>query len=226
MISTHGYTYAFPTAKMSKVDGFTFQQYGPQKAWFGYNQYTSTLTAAQGYGYPKNKIYASYSTTTSGPYSGSTQAGSQIIGVRQGLLDAEGFVPQGETDAGTYNGYTYYFTGPLQTYKRAKYCVDNNLEGIFYWDMGNDVKPGHKYCLAKWCSYGLNANVDTLLTHVDLPGTTDIVSIQADRNIKNKASSAIYDIRGSRVMDSATKQEALEALPRGLYIFDGKKIIR
>lgn len=166
MVSPHAYNYGFPADKMDLVDGFTFQQYGPQNKWFFFNQYKSDVRDFKRYGYTPSKICTSYSTTTSGPYSDGRKIGYVIIGVRNGLLDAPEFIPQEDVDVGMYNSYSYYFTGPRQTYMRAKYATDNGLMGIFYWDMGNDVPVAHRYNLAKWCSYGLNSNVDTLITEV------------------------------------------------------------
>lgn len=64
--------------------------------------------------------------------------------------------------------YDRYITGFNQSYERSKFVCENKLAGIFYWDMGNDVKTNHKYSLVKASSFGLNSNVDTLVTKVDL----------------------------------------------------------
>jgi hypothetical protein len=166
-ISCHAYgAYLFPKGDMDVVDGFTFQQYGPQKTYFTWSNFNSSTTNFINYGFPKNKIMTSYATTTSNGYQGNAQVA--VSGVRSGFLDDASYTPQDEVDSGTLNGYTYYFTGPTQTYKRARYTMDNNLQGIFYWDMGNDVAVDHKYNLAKWCSYGLCANVDRDITSVNV----------------------------------------------------------
>ena len=100
--------------------------------------------------------------------------------MRNGLLDGEDYEPQDDMERGAYNQYYYYFTGPKQTYRRAKYCVDNNLQGIFYWDMGNDVPVTHKYNLAKHCSYALNANVDSIVTKVNVNHFAGVERLHAD----------------------------------------------
>ena len=225
-VSVHAYNYSYPTAKMGVVDAFTVQQYGPQKGWFSMNNYRSTLTSMVNYGYTKNKVYASYSTTTSGPYSGSTMVSSVIKGVRSGLMEGD-FQPNSETDSWTgSDGLTYYFTGPLQTYNRAKYVVDNLYHGIFYWDMGNDVPVSHKYNLAKWCSYALNANVDTLITHVDVKPYDKSSGIEdmryVDGRIEMVGKVSVYNMAGMLVRKAATREEAVGVLPRGLYILKGK----
>lgn len=166
-VSCHSYApaYQFPTDKMANVNGFTFQIYGPQNGWSHYSTFERVAKMFSDYGFPKEKMMLSYATTTSRGYTNGSMV-SPISGVRSnGFLD-EGYVPNDEVDSKDVNGVTYYFTGPTQTYKRAKYCMDNKLQGIFYWDMGNDVPVEHQYNLAKWCSYGLNANVDPLVETV------------------------------------------------------------
>ena len=225
-VSVHAYNYSYPKAKMGVVDAFTVQQYGPQKNWFSLGNFRNTLTSMENYGYTRDKIYASYSTTTSGPYQGGTMVSSIIKGVRSGMLDGD-YVPNEEMDSWTgSDGLTYYFTGPLQTYKRAKYVSDSLYHGIFYWDMGNDVPVRHKYNMAKWCSYALNANVDTLITHVDVKPyrSTGIQEYrQADNNHGFVGNVCVYDMLGLQVRMAATREEAVALLPRGLYIIKGRK---
>ncbi len=225
-VSVHSYNYRYPTAKMDVVDAFTVQQYGPQKGWFAMSNYKSTLTSMGNYGYAKDKIYASYSTTTSGPYTDGTMVSSVIKGVRSGLMEGN-FEPNEETDSWTgSDGLTYYFTGPLQTYNRAKYVVDNLYHGIFYWDMGNDVPVSHQYNLAKWCSYALNANVDTLITHVDVKPyekLSDIIEMHyADDKTEMTGTVCVYNMAGMLVRKAATREKAIGMLPRGLYIIKGR----
>lgn len=186
-ISCHGYgAYQFPTSKMDEIDGFTFQQYGPNRTHFYFSTYKSQINNFLNYGFPSNKIMTSYATTTSGAYyEGGSQYNSTISGVRSGFLQADDYVPSDadyERGLGS-NGYYYYFTGPIQVYNRAKYCVDNGLQGIFYWDMGNDIPVTHDYNLAKNCSFGLNANVDTLITKVDVNHYAGITNVVANKNV-------------------------------------------
>ena len=88
---------------------------------------------------------------------------------------------------------------------RAKFCVDNNLEGIFYWDMVNDIKPTtatNNYSLAKYCNYGLASNVDTLVTEVDVRHITTA--------IKNVGSSASQQVE---IRYDASQQAVIVAVP-------------
>lgn len=224
-VSVHAYNYNYPKDKIGVANAFTVQQYGPQKHWFRYSRYKQTLKGMEDYGYPKEKIYASYSTTTSGPYKNGSQSSPIIIGVRKGLMDGN-FVPQEETDEYTHtDGNQYYFTGPLQTYLRAKYVTDQLYRGIFYWDMGNDVPVEHHYNLAKWCSYGLNANVDKLVTHVDVrpyesTGIQDIEFSSRDQEMKGEV--RVYNMTGIQIVKAANFQLAESMLPSGIYLFKGK----
>ena len=234
-VSVHSYNYGYPKAKMDVVDAFTVQQYGPQKKWFAYSNFLNTLTSMESYGYARDKIYASYSTTTSGPYNGDTQVSSVIKGVRGGLLEGD-YEPNEEMDAWTdSDGLTYYFTGPLQTYRRAKYVADSLYHGIFYWDMGNDMPVGHQYNMAKWCSYALNANVDTLVTHVDVrpyqPQSSGLHHHPSPFTPPGQKESlpgqehpiTVYSMAGVPLQTAATREEALALLPRGIYVVRGRE---
>ena len=225
-VSVHAYNYKYPIARMGAVDAFTVQQYGPQKNWFSLSNFRTTLMSMENYGYAKDKIYASYSTTTSGPYMNGTMVSSVIKGVRSGLMEGD-FEPNEEMDSWTgSDGLTYFFTGPLQTYKRAKYVADNLYHGIFYWDMGNDVPVRHQYNLAKWCSYALNANVDTLITHVDVKPYDASLGIRemhlTDSETSMVGEVSVYNMIGLLVRKAATREEAVAMLPRGFYIMRGR----
>lgn len=224
-VSVHAYNYNYPKEKIGLANAFTVQQYGPQKQWFYFSRYKQTLAGMEKYGYPKEKIYASYSTTTSGPYRNGAQQGHIITGVRKGLMDGD-FVPQEETDVYNHpDGSQYYFTGPLQTYRRAKYVTDHLYRGIFYWDMGNDVPVEHPYNLAKWCSYGLNANVDKLVTHVDVIPyeSTGISNVEfSSQEMEMKGEVQVYNMIGTQIAKAATFQQAVSMLPSGMYLIKGK----
>lgn len=239
-VSTHNVAYGYPVNKMQYVDGFTFQQYGPQNVHSYYSKFVNMASAFVNYGYPKDKIILSYATTTSRGYLDG-QPKTPIKGVRANFLEG-GFVPDGEIDFADQDGYTYYFCGPLQTYKRAKYCTANNMKGIFYWDMGNDVPVEHKYNMAKWASYGLNANVDPIVTTAEpnyptgireLPyvssthtkilargdGTIRVLSEHAVKHI------AVYNNEGQKLASGYGNTLSVRSLHRGSYIvkvfFDG-----
>ncbi len=236
-ISCHAYgAYRFPLEDMALVDGFTFQQYGPQTTYFSWDNYVNTTRNFQNYGFENSKIMTSYATTTS---QGSNGNGTVAVsGVRNGFFDAEGF--SAEVNSGELNGFSYVFTGPMQTYQRAAYCVENNLQGIFYWDMGNDVPVEHPFNLAKWASYGLNANVDRHITHVDVKhATNSISSVAADKSsatmklaksadgsraiihgVENPAKAVLYSPLGTIINSQNVSHSAIDltSIAKGMFV--------
>ncbi len=180
-VSCHNVTYAYPAAEMDKVSAFTFQQYGPQETHSKFSHFKNMCQAFVNYGFPKEKIMTSYATTTA---KGSN--GSPIKGVKDGFLPDDTYeLTDADIEYKEFNGERFAFTGPKQVYNRAKYTRENNLGGIFYWDMGNDYWISQelmgKYNLAKYCSYGLNANIDPLVDHVEVlhtPAGVDNVSAE------------------------------------------------
>lgn len=157
-VSLHNNYTAFPADKMQYVDGFTFQQYGPNPKNFSYENFLENVKKFEGQ-YERPKIMTSYATTTSRGVNGTPPSG-----VKWGMLvDYE--LSDADVDTFTNDKDTWSFTGPMQVYKRAAYTRDENLDGIFYWDMGNDYWLGTpespimpEFNLAKYSSYGLNAN--------------------------------------------------------------------
>lgn len=159
-ISLHNNYCDFPVEDMEVVDGFTFQQYGPNKKNFSYENFLSNVEKFKN-NYDREKIMTSYSTTTSKGENGSPvkMTGFEVI---------EGYSLNGK-DEDTYSDgediWTY--AGPMQVYKRAKHTRENDLQGIFYWDMAGDQKEEGelgKFNHAKFCSYGINANNDKKIT--------------------------------------------------------------
>ena len=248
MISHHQYgAYQYPKEKINTIDGFTFQQYGPQKNWYSLQAFKDGYNAFKNYGYPDDKIYLSYSTTTS---SGSDKDGkwaSDVIGISWGLLN-NSYVPatDGSAEVGQYNGNYYTFMGPYQVFKRAQFCAENNLQGIFYWDMGNDIKPStasKNYSYAKYCNYGLASNVDTLVTEVEVKHVvTAIKQVNSDVaqelqilynasdqtfsvNVEAKnevAAIEIFTATGVRVRSEKAAQVSANSLPAGAYLVSVK----
>ena len=177
-VSLHNSYTAFPLDKTDYVDGFTFQQYGPQAVHFGYNNFVNNVNNFI-QKFDRNKIMTSYSTTTSNGTNG-----MDAMGVKGNCLNS--YVP-GDQNVDTYtiNGGTYSYMGPMQVYKRAKYTREQNLQGIFYWDMGNDNWNGTpaapempEYNLAKYCSYGINANCDTIVKNLNVNHYKDTGSVK------------------------------------------------
>ena len=146
-----------------------------------------------------------------------------MIGYKWGIINDD-YVPatDGSFERGLYNGLYYYFHGPVQVYNRAKFCRDNQLQGIFCWDLCNDLSPSHKYSLSRWCNYALSANVDPKVTEVTPNHPTGIHSPTVNGPLGSDASpseesSPIYDLQGRQMK---TEPQS------GVFIRDGKKIVK
>ncbi|WP_455586771.1 LamG-like jellyroll fold domain-containing protein [Bacteroides sp.] len=237
-VSPHYVSYSLQPKYMEPVDYFTFQIYGPGSHVFIWNNYLDAYNKFTAQGFPKGKILMSYATTTSRGYkNGQEIAGAAPIGVRNGLLDGNYTPDMNIVNDGTYDRY---ITGFNQTYERAKYTQDKDLTGIFYWDMGNDVKTWHKYSLVKAASYALNSNVDTLVTKVDnLPTSIERTMTTHSQNDKlmiytNRGTGSIsfglpenvtpyrvqvFDMKGLCVINKETDKSTLvvDSLPGGYY---------
>lgn len=189
-VSPHKVSYAFDKKYMDNCDFFTFQIYGPDKGLFTLNSYKEAYDMFLRQGYPKGKMVLSYACTTSGGYLDGVRK-TATIGVRDNLLEGDYTPDQNEGFDGTY---MRYFTGFNQTYERSKFVRDNDLKGIFYWDMGNDVATNHKYSLVKASSFAINSNVDTLVTHVDVypDGPTGMKLLKRDEQARRNATIDIY----------------------------------
>ncbi len=241
MISHHQYgAYQYPKNKISTVDGFTFQQYGPQAGWYSYNSFVNGYNAFRNYGYPNNKIYLSYATITSSGSNDNGSWGRDVIGVNWGILPSNYTPPtDGRAETNKWNGYNFTFMGPYQVYMRAKFCVDNNLQGIFYWDMGNDYKPNQKWSYAKYCNYGLSSNVDTLVTEVEIKHIVTAIEhvnsdasqeVQIRYNASEQTFSAanisdnevalmeLFTSTGVKIRESKAATVSANSLPAGVYL--------
>ncbi|TLX71944.1 T9SS type A sorting domain-containing protein [Labilibacter sediminis] len=168
-VTPHYVSYWLPHQYVGLVDYFQFQIYGPNQNMFMWSTYQDALDRFKADDrFPNEKIILSYATITSNGFDPVTneKLGVPSIGVRKGLLD-DGYSPEMDNviDA---DGFRRYFTGYNQTIARCEFIHDNDLGGIMYWDMGNDVKTSHQYSLVKAASYSLHSNVDTLITEVNL----------------------------------------------------------
>lgn len=226
-VSCHNVSFNYPVAEMDKVSAFTFQQYGPQATHSGFNHFKSMCQSFVKYGFPKEKILTSYATTTA-----KGSKGSPIMGVKDGFVPDDTYqLTDADIEYHDVNGESFAFTGPKQVYNRAKYTRENNLGGIFYWDMGNDVWNSEtemgKYNFAKYSSYGLNANIDPLVDHVEVLHTpagvnnvaadtaADRLSVSLNGNkAEFNASASVYTASGSLVASEVRSAE----LSGGVYI--------
>lgn len=218
-VSPHKVSYSLRPQYMEPVDYFTFQIYGPSKDLFNYPAYTDAYNRFANQGYPNEKMLLSYATTTSrGWKDGKEVAAAAPIGVRNGLVDGD-YTPDMDS-AVDAQGYTRYFTGAQQTYDRSKFARDKGLRGVFYWDMGNDVKTNHQYSIPRWSSYAINSNVDTLVTKVDMtPGRVTAVAKQSEKKLVIKPN----PVAEENVAFSLSDGEEIYRIR--LYDMDGKCVL-
>lgn len=197
-VTPHYVSYAHFPKSIEAVDYFPFQIYGPSKDVFLWSTYLAAFDRFRaGDRYPNDKIVMSYATTTSRGYDPVTDAqmsNMAPIGVRNGLLDGD-YQP-GVPSVIDGSGYRRYITDYQQTIDRCEFIHDNDLKGIMYWDMGNDVNTSHPYSLVKAASYSLASNVDTLVTKVDMNLPDGIVSAkgEADRKMNIYPNPAKHNI--------------------------------
>ncbi len=226
MISHHQYgAYMFPKDKINKLDGYTFQQYGPQKdkKWYSLSTFKNGYNNFINYGYPKDKIYLSYGTTLTNGYNPNGSYGREPIGYSWGII-GDDYVPatNGAQESATWGGYTFYFCGPVQVYNRAKFVRDNQVKGLFYWDICNDLSPSHKHSLTRNANYALNANVDprvdTAIPNYPTPTAINTILQDDSENSFIDNNTATYDLQGRRINPSANY--------RGIVIQNGKKIMK
>ena len=243
-ISVHveGNAYGYPVWHMKEnpqIAGFTVQNYGPQPANFLFSTFENNYNKLKAWqeGYPDDRIYLSYATTTSKGKNGSAVTG-------YASLNLSDYTPKkdGSYESAPKGNDTFNFCGPYQTYLRAKFCVEKNLEGIFYWDMVNDIKPTtdpKNYSLAKYCNYGLACNVDTLVTEVDVrhvvtaikyvnSDTSQELQIRYDNteqtfstaNIsENEVSSIeVFTATGVKIREAKAASVSATSLPAGVYL--------
>lgn len=165
-VSVHGRDIGIPQQQYwPYIDGFTVQQYGPQADNYWYSKFVSQYNNLHNNrGIPAEKLYLSWATITS-----NGSAGGAVQGLAWNFYPANELVlEKGDTETKVVNGNTYTFAGPWQTYERALFATQHQAQGIFYWDMGNDLVPSNPNNLARHCNYGLSANVDTLVLAVQL----------------------------------------------------------
>lgn len=168
--SPHKVAYAYPTGKMGVVDYFNFQCYGPgDRDLCSMGGFRNAHNLFKSHGYPKEKIVLSYSTTTTSGFKGNSRDQSKAPQGYRYLYPGEDKYDPDQDYITASDGYDYYLAGYNQVMERAKYCVEQDLGGIMYWDLGNDLPATHKHCYAKAVSYYMNSNVEKLVTEVKNP---------------------------------------------------------
>lgn len=173
-VTPHKISYQFPLSYMKYVDYFLFQIYGPiDKNIFEKSGYEAAYDSFIKWGYPKDKIVMSYATTTTSGMDANDnliKVGTERKFPPTGICNLfdDSYSPEIDYLFDRSKGCYRYFTGYNQVVWRSDFVRTHDLKGIFYWDMGNDVKTSHPHSLVKASSFSLNANVDSLVTKVSI----------------------------------------------------------
>lgn len=160
--SLHKVSYnGFNKALFPYVDYFTFQLYGPNESGGNYNYYLDAYNQFIAYGYPKDKILLSYGNLiTNG-----TVEGYKDLFDKYGMND-DNFDPN--VNQWNCNGTTKNFNGVNMTKKKQELILEKDVRGTMYFDMANDLRVSDPKSLIRAQNDIIAANVDTLITHVDM----------------------------------------------------------
>ncbi|MBR3514689.1 MAG: hypothetical protein IKO12_09790 [Bacteroidaceae bacterium] len=154
-VSMHNVTYNFPRDLMQYVDFFNIQQYGPQATHSYYSTFVNNVNNIINWGVPREKLLPSYATISN------NGGGAGTIGYNWNA----GNIADNQ-DEFVYNGSNYVMNSLNQVVERTRYARDNDLAGIMYWDMCNDLASNNDRSMARRCSYVINANVHPLIETV------------------------------------------------------------
>jgi len=172
--SLHYVSYSIDKTLFPKIDYFTFQIYGPQTATYTYQYYTDAYNAFVAYGFPTNKILLSYGVLL---VDGTTEYGYKDLFEKYGMTDTN-YDPNLNTWSSTQTGgVSLYFNGVNQVKTKQNVIVDNDLKGTMYFDMANDQKMSDYKSLIRAQNEIISANVDTLITSVNVSGITTSIPI-------------------------------------------------
>ncbi|MGL4411056.1 MAG: LamG-like jellyroll fold domain-containing protein [Bacteroidales bacterium] len=227
--SLHAVSYKLDKKYIDMVDYFTFQIYGPSPEIFEYDRYVKAYTDFLNHGYPKEKILTSIGVLA-------TNASKAVIGYKD-IIAANPSIGK-DIDQVPHSGSTYFFNG-VNTVKRKMHLInENNFGGSMYFDMGNDVNVSNDYSLIRAMDEVIAANVDSLITHVDVgtsinppKGESRKVKIypvpardyiQIDLPNDGVAQVVIYNLLGAQAkrlnVESSDNIISLDGLTPGVYL--------
>lgn len=169
--SLHAVSYnGFDKSLFDDVDYFTMQLYGPQTNTYTWDYYQNAYNSFRSYGYPNDKLLLSYGVLA-------TDGQNPVIGYKDLFGAATGFNENYDPDVNTltYDGTTKYFNGVTQTKRKQQFIIDNDVRGTMYFDMGNDLTVTDPRSLIRAQNAIIAANVDTVVTSVDMPPVPDAI---------------------------------------------------
>ena len=163
--SPHAVAYNLNQNAIDAANRFSFQVY-TNRQFFTMDGFKSAYNGIKNK-YPKNKIVLSYGATTS---TGSTS------GVENGYRSVIGYDPRPDvTSITTPDGNNYLVCSVNQVKERAQFVIDNDLPGLMYWDMGNDLAATDELSLCRAVNFVMASNVDYLYTDENMPTGVEAV---------------------------------------------------
>lgn len=163
--SPHAVCYNLNSNAINAADRFSFQVY-TNRGLFSMSGFKNAYNSVKSK-YPDNKIVLSYGATTS--------TGS-ISGVENGYRSVIGYDPRPDvTEITVPNGNSYQVCSVNQVKERAQFVIDNDLPGLMYWDMGNDLAATDELSLCRAVNFVMASNVDYLYTDENMPTGVEAV---------------------------------------------------
>lgn len=157
-VSLHAVSYALPKKYIDMVDYVTFQIYGPSKNWHYYNNFIATLPGFRRQGFPDDKILLSPSTLASTGTAGEVKGYKDIIEANPNL--------DPNLDDAMIGTKSYAFNGVNTVKKKMNFIMDEDIRGVMYFDMANDLNVADNRSIVRTINSILASNVDSIVTEV------------------------------------------------------------
>jgi hypothetical protein len=206
------------------VDWFKPGQNKDKNFWlrrfYGEEGYCAYFTNAETF-----KAGMPYIITVPGDYKGEEYS---LVGKPLTFSAVDVTVKKGKTVADAQN---FDFEGSLaETTTKGKYVyqLDEEMGGnnFVYISTSSTVKPFRAYFTSE--SEPLDGAALYVASYIDVFEDTDAISDVNISTSTNHGTLSVYSISGSKVktQNNTSVSEALQSLPRGIYIINGKKYIR
>lgn len=214
--SLHQVSYnGFDKSLMPDVDYFTMQIYGPQPNTYTWNYYQNAYNGFRSYGYPNDKLLLSYGNLV-------TDGKTAVEGYKD-LFLKYGFGDAYDPAVNTWNcnGSEKTFNGVDLVQQKQQFIIDNDVRGTMYFDMGNDLRVTDPRSLIRAQNAIIAANVDTVVTSVDMPPVPDAIHTPSAGNGADGI--RIEPLAGQKTL-SITLAPTGEHATLTLYASDGRLV--
>lgn len=179
--SPHAVCYNLKRNALDAADRFSFQVY-TNRDLFTMDSYKNAYNSFKNFGYPNSKIVMSYGATSSWGDNNSPE---------NGYVSLIGFDPRPDVVSikNPNTQVNYNVCSFNQVWDRAQYVRDQDLAGLMYWDMGNDLPATEELSLCRAANFALSSNVDLLVTDENIGS---IVSIEKNETKTTKNQLFVY----------------------------------